>query len=232
MENKFTDINQLIEYLKANCDAKFNDFNSKIVNSNIATIGCTVPFVRKTAKRCDLDFVLSLPVNLYVEVDLLRGIVIAGTKLPLEKKRLLLDGFAETIENWAVCDCSTIKPSVAEKDAYFNYFCGLLFSEKEFVCRYGIVNLLSNYLEDGYIDSVFSAFNNISLWGKYYVDMAAAWLIATAMAKCRDKTVAYMEGEAKRVLNKFTYNRALQKMRDSLRVSKADKQWTYAMKII
>lgn len=230
--NNILDYNQLIQFLKANADAKFDEFNSKVVNSGIPTIGCTVPFVRKLAKSCNLDFALSLPINKYVEVDLFRGIVISNAKLPYADKSKLLFDFARTIENWAVCDCSTIKPSTAERALYFDFFCSLLSSDTEFVCRYGLVNLLANYLDDEHIDKVFANLSNVKLWGKYYVDMAAAWLVATAMTKCRDKTIEYMQGAARNTLNKFTYNKALQKMRDSYRVSESDKQWTYSLKMV
>lgn len=230
MENIST-YNQLVYYLKSNSDAKFDEFNSKIVNSGIATIGCTVPFVRKLAKSCSVDFALSLPVNQYVEVDLLRGIVLSNAKLPFEIKSTLLADFAHTIENWAVCDCSAVKPSIAERDVYFDFFCSFVRSDKIFVCRYGSVNLLANYLDDEHIDKVFASLSEIKLWGEYYVDMAVAWLVATAMVKCRDKTVDYMQGAGRTVINKFAYNKALQKMRDSYRVSPADKQWTYTLKI-
>lgn len=223
--------NQLIEYLRKNSNAKFDDFNSKIVNSNIATIGCTVPFVRKLAQNISLDFALSLPVNKYVEVDLLRGIAISGAKLPFDVKSAMLYDFAQTIENWAVCDCSTIKPKASEREKYFKFFCSLVADKRQFVCRYGLVNLLANYHDNEYIDRVFAVFNDITIWGEYYVDMAVAWLVATAMAKCRNQTVVYMEGAARSILNKFAYNRALQKMRDSLRISNEDKQWTYSLKI-
>lgn len=227
----FNDYNRLIDYLKTNSDVKFDEFNKKIVNSNVATIGCTVPFVRSVAKSCTLEFALSLPINEYVEVDLLRGIVISSSKLTFDVKSKLLETFADTIENWAVCDCSVVKPSKEEKEVYFKFFCDLASNDKVFKCRYGLVNLLANYLDDNHIDKVFDALGNIRLWGDYYVDMAAAWLVATAMAKCRSRTVNYMEGEGRTVLNKFAYNRALQKMRDSRRISAEDKIWTYSLKI-
>lgn len=231
MEN-ICNYDKLLDCLRANSDVKFDEFNNKIVNSGIPTIGCTVPFIRKLAKSCKLDFALSLPVNRYVEVDLLRGIVIANAKLPFDVKSKMLLDFASTIENWAVCDCSTVKPKSDENELYFEFFCNLVSDNRQFVCRYGIVNLLGNYLDSEHIDRVFAAFQSVALWGEYYVDMAAAWLVATAMVKCRDKTVEYMQGEARGVLNKFAYNKALQKMRDSLRVSKEDKQWTYALKML
>ena len=222
---------ELIQTLKANSDKKFDEFNSKIVNSGVATIGCKIPFLRKIAKNLTLTEVESFPTHQYFEVDLLRGVVVSTSKLPFAEKSEHLLAFAKNIENWAVCDCSTVKVSKTEKQVYFNFFRDMVLSEHPFVCRYGVVNLMSNYLYDEHIDQVFTTLTTITQWGHYYVDMGVAWLVATAMAKCRDKTVAYMEGQGKQVLNKFTYNKALQKMRESFRVSVEDKQWTYTMKM-
>ena len=222
----------LVQTFKENSNRKFDEFNSKIINSGVQTIGCTVPFVRKLAKNMTLDEVENFPVHEYFEVDLLRGIVVSTSKIPFAEKSRHLLAFAESIENWAVCDCSTVKVTKAEAVEYFNFFLSLLSSEKPFVCRYGVVNLMSNYLDIEHIDRVFDSLETITKFGDYYVDMGVAWLIATAMAKCRDKTVAYMEDEGRKRLNKFTYNKALQKMRESYRVSTEDKQWTYIMKMV
>ena len=223
--------NELIQTLKDNSDKQFDEFNSKIINSGVTTIGCKVPFVRKLAKGFTLAEVESFPVHQYFEADLLRGIVVSNSKLNfVEKSKHLLD-FAKNIENWAVCDCSTVKIPKTENQLYFDFFRNLLSSEQPFVCRYGVVNLMSNYLDDEHINQVFDSLTTITQWGHYYVDMGVAWLIATAMAKCRNKTVEYMESEGRQVLNKFTYNKALQKMRESYRVSTEDKQWTYTMKM-
>lgn len=222
---------ELIQTLVNNSDKKFDEFNNKIINSGVATIGCKIPFLRKIAKNLTLSEVESFPIHQYFEVDLLRGVVVSTSKLPFGDKSAHLLDFADIIENWAVCDCSTVKVPKNEGQLYFDFFAKLLPSTQPFTCRYGVVNLMSNYLEDEHIDLVFTLLQTITQWGHYYVDMGVAWLVATAMAKCRDKTVAYMEGEGIKVLNKFTYNKALQKMRESFRVSSEDKQWTYTMKI-
>lgn len=222
---------ELIQALKDNSNRQYDEFNSKIINSGVPTIGCTVPFVRRLAKLFTVEEAETFPVHQYFEVDLLRGIVVSTSKLPFADKSRHLNGFAQTIESWGVCDCSSVKVPQSEREQYFQFFCQMLPSDQPFVCRYGVVNLMSNYLDYRHIDNVFSALNTITQWGHYYVDMGVAWLVATAMAKCRDKTVEYMQGEARTVLNKFTYNKALQKMRESLRVSAEDKQWTYTMKM-
>ena len=222
---------QLVQTLVENSDKQFDEFNSKIVNSGVATIGCKVPFVRKLAKSFSVENVEAFVLHQYFEVDLLRGIVVANCKLPFAEKSPHLLAFANTIENWAVCDCSTVSVPKAEAEQYFRFFCALAASDKPFACRYGVVNLMSNFLDDEHIDAVFAVLSTITQWGHYYVDMGVAWLIATAMAKCRDATVTFMQNDGKRVLNKFAYNKALQKMRESFRVSQQDKQWTYTMKM-
>ena len=221
----------LVAVLKENSNKTYDEFNNTVVNSNVPTIGCTLPFMRKLAKNFSVEEVANLPVHDYYEVDLLRGIVTSCCKLPFEEKSQHLLEFSKTIENWAVCDCSTVKVPKTERELYFEFFSNLLPNEQPFVCRYGVVNLLSNYLDEEHIDAVFASLSTITQWGHYYVDMAVAWLVATAMAKCRDKTLTYMESEARLVLNKFAYNKALQKMRESFRVSSDDKAWTRKMKM-
>lgn len=222
---------ELIKILRENSDKQFDEFNIKIINSSVPTIGCAVPFIRKLAKNFTVNEAESFPVHQFFEVDLLRGIVVSTCKLPFAEKSNHLINFAKNIESWGVCDCSTVKVPKSERAEYFDFFCTMLASEHPFVCRYGVVNLLSNYLDDDHIDGVFASLATITQWGHYYVDMGVAWLVATAMAKCRDKTVAYMQGEGRNVLNKFAYNKALQKMRESYRVSPEDKQWTYTIKM-
>ena len=221
----------LLKTLRENSNKSYDDFNNTIINSALPSIGCALPFMRKLAKNFNVDEVESLPVNEFYEVDLLRGIVVSTCKLPFAEKSAHLLAFAKTIENWAVCDCSTVKVPNAEREKYFEFFVSLLPNEQPFVSRYGVVNLLSNYLDEEHINAVFAALKIVTQWGHYYVDMAVAWLVATAMAKCRNATVAYMEGEGRQVLTKFAYNKALQKMRESYRVAPSDKQWTYTMKM-
>ncbi len=222
----------LLEIMRLNADEASLPFKKAVLNTSVPIIGCTVPFVRSLAKNCTLEEAESFPVHDWYEVDLLHGMLVADCKLTFSQKSPLLAEFADTIENWAVCDSSVVKVPRAERELYFTFFCDMLASDKPFVCRYGTVDLLSNFLDAEHIDAVFAQLGAITQWGSYYVDMGAAWLIATAMVKCREQTVLYMQTDGRRVLNKFTYNKALQKMRDSYRVSEADKQWTHAIKMI
>ena len=59
--------------------------------------------------------------------------------------------------------------------------------------------------------------------------MAIAWAIATAWAKQRDKTYTYMQ-DGNNTLDDWTYNKAIQKMIESYRVSDEDKRMLRVMK--
>ncbi len=211
---------------------KYDEFNSKIINSGVPTIGCTSPNIRKIAAKCGLscEEALALPEHVYYELDFLKGIVVSKAKLPFEIKKTYLLQFADTIENWAVCDGNTVKVKKSEQEKYLKLFSEMCASQTEFVCRYGVVNLMANFLDEEHVSRVFDVLKSISQWGNYYVDMAVAWLVATAMAKCRNQTVEFLSGEARSVLNVFSYNAALQKIRDSFRVSAEDKLWTKTLK--
>ncbi|MGN1040346.1 MAG: DNA alkylation repair protein [Candidatus Fimimonas sp.] len=223
--------NQLLQLFFQNGNKQLEQFNSKIANSGVRMIGCTVPFVRNVAKQHlhDLDEVVALPTHDYFEVDMFKGMVVSLCKLPFESKKRYLEQFAQTLENWAVCDSNTVKVPRNERLQYFNFFCQLCLCVEPFVCRFGVVNLLANFLDINHVDAIFSLLAKIS-YGNYYVDMAVAWLIATAMAKCPSQTVQFLEGEGRTVLNVFTYNKALQKMTESRRISDEQKQWARSLK--
>ena len=61
----------------------------------------------------------------------------------------------------------------------------------------------------------------------YYTNMATSWLISMAFIKYRDKTLKYLKHNN---LSTFTYQKALQKIIESYRVSQEDKDLIRKMK--
>ena len=81
--------------------------------------------------------------------------------------------------------------------------------------------MMDYYLTDEYIDRVLERADKVQS-EEYYVQMGKAWLLATAFAKYRDKTLGLLEnGE----FDKRTFNMTVQKCVDSYRVSKEDKEY-------
>lgn len=86
-------------------------------------------------------------------------------------------------------------------------------NEDEFTVRYGVISLMTNFLDEAHIDQVFAALRNVKHDG-YYVKMALAWLYATTAVHFFDLTLAELENEH---IDAWTRNKAYQKMRESRR---------------
>ena len=85
--------------------------------------------------------------------------------------------------------------------------------------RFALVLLLDYYINDDYIDELYSIIDSIKS-DDYYVEMANAWLISICFIKYPDKTIKYLLNNN---LDKFTYNKSIDKICDSYRVDKTYK---------
>ena len=92
--------------------------------------------------------------------------------------------------------------------------------------RFGLVTLLGYYLEESYIDEIFYLCTNITN-REYYVKMAQAWLISIMFIKFREKTLDYLK---ENTLDNWIQNKTIQKIRESIRVSKEDKDLVLTFK--
>ena len=86
--------------------------------------------------------------------------------------------------------------------------------------------ILSYYIDDKYLLENFKFFDSITS-DAYYVQMAIAWAVSVCLVKFYDETVEYLKTCA---LDKFTYNKAIQKIQESCRVSEEDKKMLKNMK--
>ena len=100
-------------------------------------------------------------------------------------------------------------------------------SDKEFELRFAIVMILGYFIDEEYLEKDFKIFNNIKS-DKYYVKMALAWAISICVIKYYDRTVKYLEKEG--ILDDFTYNKSIQKARESYRLSKVQKDFLNTLK--
>ena len=99
-------------------------------------------------------------------------------------------------------------------------------SDKEYEIRFGVVMAMAHYIDEEYINNVLQWMDRISHEG-YYVKMAVAWALSVCYVKFPQKTVNYLKENH---LDDFTYNKALQKIIESYRVSTEDKEIIRSMK--
>lgn len=212
-------------------DEKNAIFFQKISPTAKNVTGVRVPFIRKLAKEIvkdnGKDFLESYVVYSHEEF-LLYGIVIAYMKAPLEEKFTYLEKYIPKIYDWSGCDIviSSFKFKEHELGRVYDFIMKYRFSKNEYETRFMIVMLLNAFIREEYLDNIKEILET-ETFDKYYTQMAAAWLISVMFVKYRDYTLNYLYNNK---LDDFTYNKALQKIRESLRVTKQDKELIKTLK--
>ena len=167
--------------------------------------------------------------NCFEEV-LLQGFIIGYAKMDIDEKLEYIKWFIPKIDSWAISDtfCPTLKIKEKDLSKVWNFILPYLKSDKEFDVRFAVIMMLDYYIIEEYVDKVLEKLDKVSHEG-YYVKMAVSWCIAEIGIKFNDKAMAYLKSENN--LDKFTYNKALQKMRESYRIDQAQKEVLKKMKI-
>lgn len=221
-----TDYNFLLKKLENLSDKKHQEFHSSLVPNVNNILGISIPKLRIVAKELikecdDIESYFSFVGNKYYEELMLKGIVIGNIKCDWQKKLEYIKDFVPKIYDWAVCDtfCSGIKPPKNKLDSFREFIEPYLKSDKEFEIRFAVVILLQKYVTNNYINSTLTALESIRS-DKYYVQMAIAWALSVCYIKFPEPT-AKLFSENK--LDKWVQNKAIQKCRESLRVTKEEK---------
>lgn len=206
-------------------DEKYKQFHSGLCPGTNNIIGVRVPVLRNLAKEIvkeDWKIYLKEAKSEYYEEIMVQGMVIGLAKMDIEEKLKYTKNFVKKIDNWAICDifCSGLKDTNKNMDRVWTFLQDYLNSKKEFELRFGIVMLLDYYIKDEYIKDVIKIVDNIKHEG-YYVKMAVAWAISIAYIKYPELTYEYLQ---KNKLDEFTLKKSIQKIRESYRVSKQEKE--------
>lgn len=213
-------------------DLKYKEFHSSLSPNVDNIIGVRVPRLREYAKELYRsnkleDIIIG---NKYTEELMLQGMIIGfQTREPIEKIINKIDEFVPKINSWAVCDvfCAGLKITKKYPKEIFKLIEKYLKSKKEYEIRFSLVMLLDYYINDEYIDKVLEILGKIKS-DKYYVQMANAWAISVTLVKYYEKTIKFLEDCN---LDKFTYNKAIQKAIESYRISNKRKDHLRKMKI-
>ena len=156
--------------------------------------------------------------NLCFEEKIVWGLLINALKVSEMQKYAYLRAFVPAMDNWAVCDtiCCNIK-WMKDKEALWEYLQPYFDSDREFEVRFAVVMSMIFFLDTesfqkvtARLDSIdFSRIQSEFLSPKeakvaeqargvakgerpYYVRMAVAWLLATALAKLPEQTRSYV----------------------------------------
>lgn len=197
-------------------------------------LGIRIPALRKLGAQIakdDWQSYLQTADIYYMEERMLQGMVIGNLKMKdIEAYLSLVAGFVPIINSWSVCDTFDFygKQRFVDrnKERVWLFLEGWLKSDKEYEIRFGVVMAIAHYIDEEYIDNVLQWMDQINHEG-YYVKMAVAWAVSVCYVKFPQKTMDYLK---KNHLDDFTYNKALQKIVESYRVSAEDKEIIRGMK--
>lgn len=221
----------LKEELDKLADAEYQKFHSSLCPNIDNIIGVRLPKLREIAKKIakeePKEFLDTYECK-YYEEKMIYGLVIGYMKADFDERIKYLDEFVPMIDNWAVCDCccSTYKFTNKNLDRMFDYLQKYLKSSKEFELRFACIMLMDYYLVDEYFEKVLEIYNTI-VSDKYYVQMGIAWGISVAFVKDEKRVMEFLRNNN---LDDSTYNKSLQKIIESNRVSKEVKDRIRKMK--
>lgn len=167
------------------------------------------------------NFLSFLDLNIYstYEANIINGYLICKIK-DFDLQKNYLDNYLLHADCWACCDLLKFNIKNNE-ERYFNLAKEYISSKETFVRRTGVI-ILFNYIDnDEYISQIFKILNTFTFEQEYYVNMALAWLLCECFIKRRELTYDFLESHE---LSTFVINKAIQKCRDSYRVSHEDKE--------
>lgn len=207
-------------------DTGYQKFSSKLTKTKYPIIGVRIPIIKniaKTLKNSSINFDGSI----YFEEIMLEGLLIGYLK-DINEVVYKLKQFIPKIDDWSLCDscCANLKITKKNKNIIWDFINVYCKSSNEFEVRFMIVMMMDYYLEEEYLYKIFDVIDSI-ICDKYYVNMAIAWLLATALVKFEIETLEYLE---KCNLSNFTFNKTISKACESYRLKDSLKAQLKQMK--
>ena len=210
----------LLSELGSLAEEKYRDFSGKLMgNPNVKLLGVRIPALRRLAKKYKGAYadLLTFP-DEYFEVTLVKCIALGAQPYDVFIGRL--EEVLPLLNCWAVCDCFDAPCIKTHRAEFLEIIRKFRFSEHEFTSRYMLVQLLKYYCTQEYLSFIFESAEGCD-HAKYYVSMAAAWLLAEVLIKHYEAGVEFLK---KGTLPVITHNRAMQKARESFRLTAEQKE--------
>lgn len=213
-------------------DEQFQKFHKNLCPGTEKIIGIKIPVIKQYAKELlktnSFEYLIKNIDNEYYEEKMLQAVLIGQAKEEFEVIINYVEEFIPKIDNWAVCDtfCAGLKITKKHKEEMWKIIKKYIKSDKEFEIRFAVVMILDFYIEEKYLSEIFGILDNIKT-EYYYARMAIAWAISICLIKYYDETVKYLYTCN---LDKFTYNKAIQKGIESYRIKEENKQELKKMK--
>lgn len=211
------------------CEPKYMKFTSALMPGVENVLGIRLPLLRKIAREIaagDWRAYLAQAGDFYFEERMLQGMVISYARCDPAEKLEHVARFIPKIDNWAVCDCFCWRLKAAERQPMWEFIRPRFRSEAEYEVRFAVVMALGNFVDQAHIEDLLQLLDGIR-HEAYYARMGVAWAVSVCYIKFPERTHAWLESCS---LDDWTFNKSLQKIVESYRVSDAAKQEIRTMK--
>lgn len=198
-------------------------------------LGLRVPDLRDLARRIvrsgRWEEYLADPGRHFMEERMLHGLVLGNIPTgDVETYLHRVDRFVRDINSWSVCDVFDFAGKHrfvdAHSDRLWQYLCHWMESKREYEIRFGVVMTIPYFIDETHILPLLDRYASIT-HDAYYVLMGVAWAVSVCYVRHPEATLALLQSNR---LPVFTHNKAIQKICESLRVSREAKVMVKTLK--
>lgn len=220
-------IKEIRQILLAESEEKYRKFSSTLIPNIDNVLGVRLPKLRKFAKEIyaknDWQNFISCTKCQFMEEIMLQGMVIGLIKDNPQKILEYIKNFVPYINNWAVCDtfCNSLKFTQKNKDLVWNFIQPYFYSKNEYELRFAFVMIIEYFINEEYLEKIFVLSDKFSDT-RYYAKMAVAWALSICFINFPDRTIEYLKVSK---LDNWTFNKTIQKIRESMKVDKKTKEY-------
>ncbi len=214
-------------------DDKYKQFHKKILNADVEIFGCRTPDLKKLAKKyanteTGEKFLTNLPHKFYDE-NALHGFMLGYLKKDFDNVLEYVKKFIPYIDNWAVCDGTVANLKILSKniDKAYKFATECVQSKKLWRVRFGVVIMLDYLVKTNYCENCVNLVLKIKLQD-YYVKMAIAWFLSVVAVHNFNLVLKVFENKQ---LENWTHNKTIQKIKESFRITKEQKEIVEKLKI-
>lgn len=207
----------------------------KIINTSYPLLAISMPALRKLAKsiyRKNYTGFLALNLSQSFEEIALSGLVISLIQKNDNESMTYLRSYTQKIDSWALCDLLRFPIHSQNHILWWGFLIELFNSSLPFQRRTALwmaFCYIQPFSDKDYLNLIFNLILLLKNESHYYVNMAAAWLLAECMIKRPEETLIFLTQNFTQ-LNRFIALKTISKCRNSLRLTPQQKAMLLSFK--
>lgn len=221
-EWRSSDRSMLLAYLKSFEQANKVDWSRRILNTKMPLLAMPTKTIDQMAKEIHkgnfLSF-LDLHIDDYYESIAIQGKLICKIN-DFDVMRRYLDRYATVMENWAHVDLLSFDINQNNQTQFIDLAHTYRTSTQPFIRRLSLMILFQMVKDPQILPTIYNAIEALKDEDEYYVIMMAGWLLSECIIQHKTPTLSFIQNTE---LNPKIVNKGIQKCRESLRLSKAEK---------